>query len=373
MSSTNIYNPINIQKIESILKDSNHSLFSTKYSKSNLALNGNLHYNKKLVEFINSSINFTADFVTFQEKLRYYLLDKSEQVCCKICKTPININKVTCSKSCEIEWYKINPKVKESLRKSAKIRKNTYINWVSLLQISLNKTKDTILKKGGYIITDETRQKIKISRSIINPLTGLTPAQTTGKKIAERLTLKDKQDRSIRMKLQQNEIVYYHIDTKEYWTRAKLRSVLLAERLKNTIDLNTGKSLMELKNEKAGKTKRKDCNTSDIKEYRRLVNMYTNRSIKIFGGQLENIKLRSNHNKTNNSYHIDHKFSISEGFHNSIPPFIIGSIYNLQVIPWRDNISKSNKCSIDLEILINTFYSEITKSPIESPSIIDFS
>jgi hypothetical protein len=53
------------------------------------------------------------------------------------------------------------------------------------------------------------------------------------------------------------------------------------------------------------------------------------------------------------SYHLDHKFSISEGFKNNIAPKIIGDIKNLEFIPWEQNIKKRTKCSITIEELIN--------------------
>lgn len=53
------------------------------------------------------------------------------------------------------------------------------------------------------------------------------------------------------------------------------------------------------------------------------------------------------------AYHIDHKFSIREGFEENIPPEIIGSLKNLEMIPGRKNCSKNSKCSITKEELLN--------------------
>ena len=53
------------------------------------------------------------------------------------------------------------------------------------------------------------------------------------------------------------------------------------------------------------------------------------------------------------AYHVDHKVSIKYGFENSIPPYIIGHICNLEMLPWRDNIYKSASCSINPEDLFN--------------------
>ena len=80
-----------------------------------------------------------------------------------------------------------------------------------------------------------------------------------------------------------------------------------------------------------------------------------------------------NGNLIHNKKVVDHMFSVYEGFHRNIPPYIIGSIYNLKVIPWRENISKSSSNSISEEELFDRFYKETTNSPTDSPSSIDFS
>lgn len=53
-----------------------------------------------------------------------------------------------------------------------------------------------------------------------------------------------------------------------------------------------------------------------------------------------------------NDYHIDHMYSIYEGFKNNVDPLIISSKENLEVIPSKINLSKQNKCSISLDELI---------------------
>lgn len=51
------------------------------------------------------------------------------------------------------------------------------------------------------------------------------------------------------------------------------------------------------------------------------------------------------------NYHLDHKFSIVEGFKHKISPEIIGNIKNLEFIPWMENVKKRTKCSINKEDL----------------------
>jgi hypothetical protein len=56
------------------------------------------------------------------------------------------------------------------------------------------------------------------------------------------------------------------------------------------------------------------------------------------------------------AYQIDHKLSINFGFLNSIPPYIIGNINNLEMLPWKDNIIKRDKCSMTFNELIDKIF-----------------
>lgn len=90
-------------------------------------------------------------------------------------------------------------------------------------------------------------------------------------------------------------------------------------------------------------------NLSEYKKYRKKVINITNKQpIK----NLPNYDKRGDY-KNMNAYHLDHKYSISEGFKNDISPEIIGNIKNLEFIPWRENLKKKNKCSITINELIN--------------------
>lgn len=51
------------------------------------------------------------------------------------------------------------------------------------------------------------------------------------------------------------------------------------------------------------------------------------------------------------AWHIDHKFSIIQGFREKISPFVIGHRENLQMLPWKQNIQKLHRCDISLEEL----------------------
>jgi hypothetical protein len=59
------------------------------------------------------------------------------------------------------------------------------------------------------------------------------------------------------------------------------------------------------------------------------------------------------------AYHIDHKYSILNGYKNKISPLVIGHLQNLEMIPWKENVSKHAKCSVSIEKLLQeTGYSK---------------
>jgi len=83
----------------------------------------------------------------------------------------------------------------------------------------------------------------------------------------------------------------------------------------------------------------------DIQLYRRLVSYNTN-SQKLH--LLKDFDKR-NHQNVEDSYALDHKISIKYGFNNNIPPYIIGNLDNLQMLPHYENSSKKDKCYSSLK------------------------
>jgi hypothetical protein len=57
-----------------------------------------------------------------------------------------------------------------------------------------------------------------------------------------------------------------------------------------------------------------------------------------------------------NKYHLDHKYSISEGYKNNVSPLILSAKENLQIITAQENLRKQTRCSVQLDELI-----ELTK------------
>lgn len=65
------------------------------------------------------------------------------------------------------------------------------------------------------------------------------------------------------------------------------------------------------------------------------------------------------------AYHIDHKYSILHGYKNKISPLVIGHLQNLEMIPWKDNVSKHTNSSISVEQLLEDTGYSIEKSKFE--------
>jgi len=76
---------------------------------------------------------------------------------------------------------------------------------------------------------------------------------------------------------------------------------------------------------------------------------YTNRTFRKYKQLLQQIYVRSN------KFHLDHIYSISEGFRNDIDPRMIGSLSNLQLIPAIVNMKKNYKSWITKDKLIELY------------------
>ena len=86
---------------------------------------------------------------------------------------------------------------------------------------------------------------------------------------------------------------------------------------------------------------------SEWEKYHQLCWSYTRDSLHEY--DLPNIEQRSR------EWHLDHKYSIKQGFIDDIDPKIIGSIVNLEIIPKLENLSKKEKCSITIEDLLQRY------------------
>jgi hypothetical protein len=93
--------------------------------------------------------------------------------------------------------------------------------------------------------------------------------------------------------------------------------------------------------------KKDDPDYVEFKKYRRKVYYWTSKN---------DLTLLENHeHRSRTGYHLDHKYSIAEGFKNKVPPSVIGCIDNLEFLSYTDNIKKGTSCSITLENLYGLF------------------
>lgn len=94
----------------------------------------------------------------------------------------------------------------------------------------------------------------------------------------------------------------------------------------------------------------------DFKIYRHHVNLITKQQPL---HTLPNFEKRGPYGKSGDPHQVDHRFSVVQGFLNNIPPYIIGHISNLEMLPSKANNSKGSKCSITMEALFEGFFSSI--------------
>jgi len=117
-----------------------------------------------------------------------------------------------------------------------------------------------------------------------------------------------------------------------------------SEKLKGRVMTNESiQKMIQTKIERGLIRKPDDLQYLEFKKYRRKVYYWTGKN---------DLTILENYNKRSLlGYHLDHKYSITEGFKNNVPPKIIGSIHNLAFIPYIENVKKGTKCSINLEEL----------------------
>lgn len=91
---------------------------------------------------------------------------------------------------------------------------------------------------------------------------------------------------------------------------------------------------------------------SEILEYKKYLKKVRALSAKTY--KLYKSLINPNDLKFNvKGYHLDHKFSIYDGFKNNINPNIIASKENLEILTSNDNLKKGSKSSITLEELLH--------------------
>ena len=89
-----------------------------------------------------------------------------------------------------------------------------------------------------------------------------------------------------------------------------------------------------------------------VKAYQKLVSRFTELSYRTHKDLIDPTNVRSN------DWHLDHKFSIYEGYRHGVPPEIIGHHANLCILDSVSNSAiKNKKCSITLSQLFENYAS----------------
>tara|TARA_S200002703_G_scaffold149892_1_gene147846 strand:+ start:1509 stop:2345 length:837 start_codon:yes stop_codon:yes gene_type:complete len=97
------------------------------------------------------------------------------------------------------------------------------------------------------------------------------------------------------------------------------------------------------------------CNPENIPEFIKYKNKVSVLTKHQPLDKLDNIEKRGNLGYNEDAYHIDHIYSVYDGFLNDVDPSIIASFPNLQCIPARENISKRHRSAITLNELFNRY------------------
>lgn len=203
--------------------------------------------------------------------------------------------------------------------------------------VVMDKSKKTIMKLYGVdniSKVPEIIEKIRQTTHIIDPLTGMTPYQLGRLKIKIRCIEKYGTE--------------YYYQTEEFKNKYKktMMSKYGVDNYSKSKEFGEFLISSGLKHDESTKT--------EWDKYRYSCMKYTRYSYTKYRNELEKIYPRGK------DYHVDHIYSMSEGFKNKIDPKIIGSIVNLQILPSLINIKKQGDCWISIEEL-NKIYNELSE------------
>lgn len=328
-----------LQNILNKVSQGNHHLEKEKWW-----INNNFHY---IFITLKNKYIFTNNI---REMIYLEINNLISRPLCKHCNTMLKPHKYVlrhgyplhCSRSCQVKTQQQNIDKKTKIlrgkkagKKSAqiqeKLRKTNYKEWAK----KMPNTKYYWIEHGYS--EDEAIKKVKERQTTFTK-------EICIEKYGEQEGLKIWQDRQ--NKWQQT------LNNKSYIEKKEINAAK-----------NSWKGLSQKKKDDRIKTlrqtmynkgiwydwKEKDSHLfSDIELYTKTVRQFT---------ELNDLSILPNaHKRGKNNFHLDHKFSIMEGFKNNIPPYIIGSIINLEFIPYQENCSKRDKCSITKNELFRLFF-----------------
>lgn len=259
--------------------------------------NEELH--KKIIEWSNTIEILNC--VEFKRKVYHFIHNLTEIPTCKTCKGEVNYKRIRegysdyCSDKCikDSEEYKL--KWKQSWKKN------------NMNGSFLEKRKKTAILKYGDLetykrVTEKNRKKKIVEKYGVDSIFQLESFKETRKN-----TLKEK----------------YGNDN--FNNPEKTRRT----RIDNGTQIN-------------------DELVTNFRQYKKVV---INRTFTIYNNNKELVN-PTNLIRGKKQYHIDHMYSIKQGFLNNIPIEIITHPYNLHMIHYKDNLVKQDSCWIEIDELL---------------------
>lgn len=236
-----------------------------------------------------------------------------------------------CSKKCA-------DSCKETIEKRKSTNIEKYGGYGFASKEHTRKATTTMLKKYGkkfYVETDEFKEKSKITYmknwGVENPMGSEELRKLHEKSMLEKYNITHTLQKGTQFREQAIKTV------KEKYGNSQIMRTAYMRKLKEASNMWIP---LEQKN--------------NFELYKRIVEWFTLDSIRI--NDIENFHKRGRLDLKNDAFHLDHRISVYAGFKNNIPPFIIGSLYNLEMIPAIINCSKQQKCSMSIDELLDLFY-----------------
>lgn len=202
----------------------------------------------------------------------------------------------------------------------------------SILGLTMNQYLD-IVGKDFVLVCPGHKEKLKNSLKVIDEATGLTKHALSVSKSVKTLSIVDPNTgksgyKKLGEKTRETHSVNIDENGLNGYQRLGISNIIKGNKTKQQRGLIT-----------------LDEDRNDFKHYKNLIHWLTKRNSHHLNTML------TGRAGTEDAMQIDHMFSIFNGFKNGVSPFLLGSKFNLQLLPWKDNLEKSTNCSLTLEDL----------------------
>lgn len=284
----------------------------------------------------NEILEYTKNFdnVPFSQRIFNIVYDIKDKPLCKVCNNEVKFHSYSvgyynfCSNSCSMKDKDVRQKMKDTTIRIYGVEN------ISQSKEIKNRKRETLYKNHGtYSVFDLSKEKIKYLYGVEN--------------ISQSEIIKEKK--------KQKALEKYNVDN--VFKSEEIKKDIIDSFLKN-YGVENPQQNKEIKS-KTRKTNELSGNWTPLELidnfilYRRIVRRLTEIEYK----NHKDIINTMNYNR-DLEYHIDHKFSIRDGFINNILPNIIACRYNLIVINGIDNRKKGGKSSMTKKELFKLYESK---------------